>query len=400
MERGRDLKPHIGIFGRRNSGKSSLINALTGQDVAIVSPEAGTTTDPVRKSIEIFGIGPVIMIDTAGIDDTGSLGQKRIEKSFKIIPSVDAAILVCADNLFGDFEEDLIRRFDEYEVPYLILHNKADVRPLMQCTRERIHQFTKAVVLEFSNSEPFYTDRLVEELIALIPQSAWVNRSLMGDLISPNDIVLLITPIDSEAPEGRMILPQVMALRDVLDNHCISIVLRETELGFFMKNNTLPIRLAVTDSQAFERVSPLVPENILLTGFSILFARLRGDFEAYIRGAEAIGSLRSGDRVLIMESCTHRVSCEDIGRFKLPRWLAKYTGLNLEIEVVSGMANPALEPEAYRLVIQCGGCMFTRRQVLGRIKPYIDAGVPVTNYGMSIAFMHGIFGRALKPFGH
>ena len=387
----------IGIFGRRNSGKSSLINQLTGQDIAIVSDKPGTTTDPVSKSVEIFGIGPVILIDTAGIDDAGELGEKRIKKSLEVIKKVDCAILLISENLFTDFEQNLINQFNEFEIPYLIVHNKSDISSLNKDTIAEIRKYSSSVILDFST----VNDEKKEELISLIketiPTTSYQKPSLLGDLVKPKDVVLLITPIDSEAPDGRMILPQNMAIRDVLDNDCITVVVKETELLDFLKLGIRPV-LAVTDSQAFEYVSKHIPEDIPLTSFSIVFARLKGDFEKYLKGTPHISQLKDGDRVLILESCTHQVSCDDIGRIKIPKLLQQFTGKQLNFDFVSGLSELTNQVENYSLVIQCGGCMVTRKQLLNRLKPYIESGIPVTNYGMTLAYVNGIFERATASF--
>ena len=387
----------IGIFGRRNSGKSSLINQLTGQDIAIVSDKPGTTTDPVSKSVEIFGIGPVILIDTAGIDDAGELGEKRIKKSLEVIKKVDCAILLISENLFTDFEQNLINQFNEFEIPYLIVHNKSDISSLNKDTIAEIRKYSSSDILDFST----VNDEKKEELISLIketiPTTSYQKPSLLGDLVKPKDVVLLITPIDSEAPDGRMILPQNMAIRDVLDNDCITVVVKETELLDFLKLGIRPV-LAVTDSQAFEYVSKHIPEDIPLTSFSIVFARLKGDFEKYLEGTPHISQLNDGDRVLILESCTHQVSCDDIGRIKIPKLLQQFTGKLLHFDFVSGLSELTNQVENYSLVIQCGGCMVTRKQLLNRLKPYIESGIPVTNYGMTLAYVNGIFERATASF--
>jgi len=398
MDKGRDLKPHIGIFGRRNNGKSSFINVLVGQEVAIVSEQAGTTTDPVKKSIEIFGIGPVIMVDTAGIDDSGELGKKRVDKTMQVLKTIDCAVLILANNVFGDYEIDLIREFNSFAIPFILIHNKSDIIPIFKATKAEIGKTTQTEIIDFSTITPHNLDYVVESLKKTIPQTAYVSKSLIGDIVKKGDYVLLVTPIDSEAPEGRMILPQTMAIRDVLDNHCICIVLRETELTHFFETcNTKP-KLVITDSQAFGKVKDLVPEDIMLTGFSIVFSRLKGDFENFIKGAQKISALKDGDKVIIMESCTHRVSCEDIGRFKLPAWIKKYTGKDIDFTIISGMSDLPENIKDYSLLIQCGGCMFTRKQILNRLKPFTDNAVSITNYGMAIAFMNGIFERALQPF--
>jgi len=398
MNKGRDQKPHIGIFGRRNNGKSSFINVLVGQEVAIVSEQAGTTTDPVKKSIEIFGIGPVIMIDTAGIDDTGELGEKRIQKTLQVLNTIDCAVLIIAGNIFGTYELQLISDFKKHDVPFVIIHNKSDLQPLSSDTREEIKYHTNSDIIDFSVLTPKNMDAVIESLKKTIPETSYVSRSLIGDIINEGDYVLLVTPIDSEAPEGRMILPQQTAIRDILDNHCICIVLRETELKYFFETSNIRPKLVVTDSQAFGMVKDIVPENIQLTSFSILFSRIKGDFENFIKGAEKISKLCDGDKVIIMESCTHRVSCEDIGRTKLPAWLEKFTKKKLNFTIISGMSDVPENLNDYSLLIQCGGCMFTRKQILNRLKPFTDNEVSITNYGMAIAYMNGIFTRALQPF--
>lgn len=395
--KGKDLKPHIGIFGRRNYGKSSLINLLTGQNIAIVSDHPGTTTDPVKKSVEIFGIGPAIIIDTAGIDDVGDLGKLRIEKTLQVIPTIDLAILVVADNTFGSYENEIIQQLEFYETPYLLLHNKSDLAPATPDFKDEIFKQTGQHLFEFSVIHPSNFGALIDQIKKTIPETAYIKPSLFEGLISAKDIVLLVTPIDSEAPEGRMILPQVMAWRDVLDHDCICMSVKETELEDFFKLGIRPA-LVVTDSQAFELVSSIVPHDIPLTGFSILFSRLRGDFEAFLKGTPQIDNLQNGDTVLILESCTHHVSCDDIGRFKIPRWLEKHTGKKLNFDIIPGLAPIEKNYNSYKLVIQCGGCMVTRKQLISRLKPFIHAGIPVTNYGMTIAWVNGIFQRVTKPF--
>lgn len=397
MNKGKDIKPHIGIFGRRNNGKSSFINLLVGQDLAIVSSHAGTTTDPVNKSVEIFGIGPAIIIDTAGIDDSGELGDKRVKKTMEVVKKVDCAILLLANNQFGKYETDLIQKFKLFDIPFLIVHNKSDVENINIKTTETIKSACKTEIIEFSTIKTTNYDELIDLIKRTIPQTAYQKPSLFADLVKPKDVVLLITPVDSEAPDGRMILPQNMAIRDVLDNDCITVVIKETEIEDFLKLGIKPA-LAVTDSQAFGMVSKLIPENIPLTGFSVVFARLKGDFEKYLEGTSHISNLKDGDKVLILESCTHQVSCDDIGRFKIPNWLLKFTAKKLEFTVVSGLSEITEEISNFAIIIQCGGCMVTKKQLQSRLKPAIDAGVPVTNYGLAIAYMHGIFDRATAPF--
>ena len=395
--KGKDIKPHIGIFGRRNNGKSSFINFLVGQDIAIVSDHAGTTTDPVKKSVEIFGIGPAILVDTAGIDDSGDLGEKRIAKTLEMIKNVDCAIILIANNQFGDYELDLIEILKYNEVPFLIVHNKSDLEEIRVQTIEMIKSFTNAEIVEFSTYAETNYDELVDVIKRTIPKTAYQKPSLFNDLIKPKDVVLLITPVDSEAPDGRMILPQNMAIRDVLDNDCITIVVKETEIEDFLKLGIKPA-LAVTDSQAFGMVSKIIPEDIPLTGFSVVFARLKGDFEKYLAGTPHISNLKDGDKILMLESCTHHVSCDDIGRHKLPNWLLKFTNKQLTFTHVSGLAEITEDIHNFAMIIQCGGCMVTKKQLTNRLKPAIELGIPVSNYGLAIAYMHGIFERATLPF--
>ena len=392
----KDLKPHIGIFGRRNCGKSSLINCLTGQPVAIVSDTAGTTTDPVKKSIEIFGIGPCVLIDTAGIDDVGELGKQRVEKSMKVLAEIDCAILVITSNQFGEPERKLIARMKELAVPFLVVHNKADVEPLSMELKSEIEKSFEVKILDFSVLKNNDIAPLVEVLKKTIPESTYQKVSLLGGIIKPNEVVVLVCPVDSEAPEGRLILPQVMAIRDVLDNECICVVLKETHLQQYLDTMPQPA-LIVTDSQVFGFVSKIVPKTIPLTSFSIVMARLRGDFDNYVKGTPHLSQLQDGDTVLLLESCTHHSTCEDIGRVKLPRMILKFTGKDIRFEYVAGLA-PIEHPERYAMAIQCGGCMSTRKQLLNRTNLFVNQGIPISNYGMALAYMNGIFERVMAPF--
>jgi len=398
MQKGREIKPHIGIYGRRNNGKSSLINCLTGQTTAIVSDVAGTTTDPVKKSYEITGFGAVVLIDTAGIDDSGKLEELRIEKTIDTVKLIDLAILVFTENKWGEFEDLLIKEFEKYKTPFIIIHNKTDIQKLSDDLRIKIKKQTEKDIIEFSTLECNKIDQLVKLIKATIPESSYKQPTIVGDLIKYGDIVLLITPIDLEAPAGRLILPQIQTIRDILDNDAVAIVLKEREVDAFLKKNGIKPALAITDSSIFLKADASIPKDIPLTGFSVLLARLKGDFEKYIEGTPAIDNLQDGNRVLLLESCTHHVSCEDIGRTKIPRWITNYTGKKLEFDIVSGLDNLKRDIHNYSLVIQCGGCMITSKQLKNRLKPAIDAGIPVTNYGMTIAFVQGIFNRAIEPF--
>lgn len=392
----RDKKPHIGFFGKRNNGKSTLINCITGQDIAIVSPIAGTTTDPVKKSMEIPGVGPAVLVDTAGIDDSGELGQKRIDKSMRTLEQIDLAILIVTANSCDRFEMSLIEKFKHQGLPFLVIHHKKDIEPADLTTKTKYLALGATDFLEFAQGES--ENQILSAIQTAIPETAFTNPSLLGDIIKKGDFVLLITPIDTEAPEGRMILPQVQTIRDVLDNFAINIVLKESELEYFFRNSKILPKIAITDSQLFEKANALVPKNVMLTSFSILLAKHKGNFEAYKTGTPKLNELKEGDKILILESCTHHTTCDDIGRMKLPRWSQNYTGRTLHFDVVAGLDNIPHPIEEYAFVIQCGGCMITRRQLLNRLRPAIEAGIPVTNYGMAIAWIHGIYQRAMEPF--
>lgn len=398
MSKGKESKPHIGIYGRRNNGKSSLINRLAGQEIAIVSDHAGTTTDPVKKSFEITGFGPVILIDTAGIDDEGELGSKRIQKTLDSIKTVDLAILVITDNTFGEFEKQLIEEFKTTDTPFFVIHNKSDLKQLNDTTRTLIVAQTNASIVEFDTIKAENIEKIIRLIKTTIPESAYKKTTLVGDLLSYGDIVLLITPIDIEAPAGRLILPQVQTIRDILDHDAVSIVLKEREVDAFLRKTKIEPALAITDSQIFTKADASVPRHIPLTSFSIILARLKGEFEHFLKGTPKISELKDGDRVLSLESCTHHVSCDDIGRVKIPRWIANFTGKKLEFDVVAGLDNLPRDIHDYSLVVQCGGCVITRKQLINRLKPAIDAGIPVTNYGMAIAYVQGIYERAVEPF--
>lgn len=399
MSKGKESKPHIGIYGRRNNGKSSLINMLAGQDVAIVSDYAGTTTDPVKKSFEITGFGPVILIDTAGIDDVGELGNLRIEKTLGTIKQIDLAILVLANNVLGTFETMLVEEFRKSETPFVVVHSKQDIAPIAKFFKDDISKnLGNPRVIEVSATQRNGLEDLVNAIRVSIPESSYKTPTLLGDLVKYGDIVLLITPIDVEAPAGRLILPQVQTIRDALDNDAVAIVLKEREVDAFLRKTGIRPALAVTDSQIFTKADASIPRDIPLTSFSILLARLKGDFDSYIKGTPKISELKDGDRVLILESCTHHVSCDDIGRVKIPRWISKFTGKKLEYEVVSGLDKLPRPITEYAIVIQCGGCVITRKQIFSRLKPAIDAGIPVTNFGMAIAYVQGIYNRAVEPF--
>lgn len=389
-------KIHIVIAGRRNTGKSSLINCILGQTKAVVSDVAGTTTDPVKKSYEIPGVASVVFTDTAGIDDEGELGNLRINKTFEAIKQADAAILVISDCTFGSYEEELIRQFQSLEQSFFILHNKSDQKqPDLTFQKELKERYHTDLIL-FSTLRP-EREVLNEAIRKLIGEPE--HHPLSDGLICPGQVIMLVTPIDSEAPAGRMILPQVQMLRDSLDHHRISIVLQPEEIPSFFSRSSLLPDLVITDSQAFGRVNSLIPGHIPLTSFSIVLAHHKGNFDQYLTGTRFIGDLKDGDRILMLESCSHHISCEDIGRIKIPALLRKYTGKHLEFDFIAGLDQIKRPFDEYALIIQCGGCMVTSRQLRNRLQPAIEAGIPVSNYGMTIAYVQGIFERATAPFG-
>ena len=376
MNKGNELKPRIGFFGRRNVGKSTMINFLTGQQIAIVSDTAGTTTDPVRKSMEIGGIGPVVLVDTAGIDDEGELGKMRVEKSMAALAEVDLALLLYTEGNYGEPEEMVERWCTEHGTPMLKVMTK---------------------------KAPIDKDALIAQIKEALPESAYRSRSLLGDVVTQGDTVVLVTPIDSSAPEGRMILPQVQVLRDLMDIHAQAFFCQPEELPSTLAALKAPPALVVTDSQAFKQVATIVPDEVPLTSFSVVLARQKGLFTEYLEGTRKIGNLKDGDRVLLLESCTHNVTCEDIGRVKLPAALRKATGKELEFEIIGGASTATHYPLStthYKLVIQCGGCVITAQQVKARLLPALEAGVPVSNYGLALAWCGGIFERATRIFSH
>ncbi len=398
MAKTKDQKPHIGIYGRRNNGKSSLINSLAGQDIAIVSEQPGTTTDPVKKSFEITGFGPVVLVDTAGIDDSGDLGTKRVDRTIRTLDIIDLALLVVTHNTWNTYEDSLIKKFRDLDIPYIIIHNKSDLQETTFPFREKVKAASGSVPFEYSCADRLNYEELIDLIRITIPEHSLKNPSLLGDLIKYGDVVLLITPIDVEAPAGRLILPQVQAIRDILDNDAVAIVLKEREVDAFLKRTKIRPALAITDSQVFVKADASIPADIPLTSFSIMLARFKGDFENYLKGTPRISDLKDGDRVLLLESCTHHVACDDIGRTKIPRWISNFTGKKIEYDTVAGLDPPPHPIKDYSLVIQCGGCMITRKQLHNRLNMAIKAEVPVTNYGMAIAYVQGIYKRAIAPF--
>jgi [FeFe] hydrogenase H-cluster maturation GTPase HydF len=392
----KNQRPHIGVFGKRNVGKSSFINALTGQDISIVSEHPGTTTDPVNKIIELEDVGPVVLIDTAGIDDSGALGEKRIDATRKTIKRTDMGIVLIENNEYGKYEIGIIEELKKHEAPYFIVHNKSDVKPLNVTTQKEIEKSSGTEIFAFSSVTKDNLKEVLKAVKDYTPESAFQNITLLDGLVEKGDIVLFITPIDSEAPKGRMILPEAQGLIDALNKNCIAITIKETEIELFFEKVKVRPKLAVTDSQAFKKANALVPKDVPLTSFSILYSRIKGDFEQYLQGVKKIDQLKDNDNILILESCSHHVTHDDIGRVKIPRWLMEYTGKKLNFDIVAGMDGIPMDKK-YALAIQCGGCMLTRKQVLNRIKQATEAEVPVTNYGMAIAYVNGILERAVKP---
>lgn len=380
---------HIGFFGRRNAGKSSLVNAVTGQEIAVVSDTRGTTTDPVKKAMELLPIGPVLVIDTPGFDDTGALGEKRVRQTKRILNRTDIAVLV-VDAVEGlqDSDRELLALFEEKGIPFLLVYNKAD---LLETFPEETPQQIFVSALKKEN-----IDRLKEKLAQYKEKTADV-RYLVRDLLHPGDLVVLVIPLDGSAPKGRLILPQQQVIRDVLEAGAAAVCVRDSELSVFLHQLEKKPAMVITDSQAFGKVSALVPEDILLTSFSILMARYKGLLETAVHGVSAVDDLKDGDRILIAEGCTHHRQCEDIGTVKIPAWLKKHTGKNLVIETCSGQDFPEdLSP--YALVIHCGGCMLNEREVRYRMKCAQDQTVFMTNYGIAIAYMHGILKRSVQIF--
>lgn len=392
----KSMRLHIGIFGKTNVGKSSLLNRITNQDVSIVSNIAGTTTDVVEKTMELLPIGPVNFLDTAGINDSTALSSERIEKTMKIINRTDVAIVVCDYNGIDDYERNLIEKFNELKIPFIIFINKTDEKYPSDSIIEDLKNYTKHILLSSVKTDDLIVFKIKDLLVKLLPEDFVNSPKIVGDLIPQGSTVILVIPIDKEAPKGRIILPQVQTLRDLLDNNCVSVVVKESELKSAIDNLKIAPSLVVTDSQAFKNVSEIVPENIPLTSFSILFARLKGDLNAFSQGAKAIEKLQDGDRVLILESCTHHAIEDDIGRVKIPNLLRKKTGKNLIIDNIAGHDFPDISK--YKLIIHCGACMTNRREVLSRILLASENNVPITNYGICISYCLGILPRALKIF--
>ena len=389
---------HIGFFGRRNAGKSSVMNAVTGQDLAVVSDVRGTTTDPVYKSMELLPLGPVVMMDTPGIDDEGELGALRVRKSYQVLNKTDVAVLVI-DGGVGVTPEDkaLLKRIREKKIPYVIAVNKKELAApdaLEKIVDELSSEDGQIIAVSAATGEGI--DELKEQ-IAAAADTEEPEHYIVRDLLKPSDVAVLVVPIDKAAPKGRLILPQQQTIRDILEADAVSVVVKETELKNILGQFQNKPKMVITDSQAFEKVAADTPEDILLTSFSILFARYKGDLAAVVKGVTSLDTLEDGDAILISEGCTHHRQCDDIGTVKLPRWIREYTGKEIRIETTSGTEFPD-DLTKYKMIVHCGGCMLNEREMKYRLKCAEDQGVPMTNYGITIAYMKGILKRSVEVF--
>lgn len=388
---------HIGIFGKRNVGKSSLINRLTNQEISIVSDVAGTTTDSVEKTMEFLPLGPVVFIDTAGVDDVGDLGLQRVQKTQKVYDRTDIAIIVCDFDGWSEYDVQLFNEFSNRNIPVVAIVNKQDLSRISDDKLEFIKTYVPDVLLVSISSDDDIVNLLKSILVAKCPDEFITPPSILGDIVSQNDTVVMVIPVDKEAPKGRLILPQVQVLRDLLDNRCKVFVSQETELQETLSELRISPKLVITDSQAFGIVDGIVPEDVALTSFSILFARMKGDLKEFYLGASKVNDLQDGDKVLICESCSHHQIDDDIARVKIPRLIANKSGKNLDFVFHSGHDFP-IDLSEYALLVHCGACMTNKREVLSRIMKCKQLGLPITNYGIVIAHCLGILDRAIKPF--
>ncbi|MFC1782077.1 [FeFe] hydrogenase H-cluster maturation GTPase HydF [Planctomycetota bacterium] len=387
---------HIGLFGRRNVGKSSLLNAITRQDVSIVSQVAGTTTDPVEKPMEMLPLGPVLFIDTAGLDDTDTLGRMRIRRTRQVFDRTDMGILVTETGKWNSYEDDILQELSRRRIPTIVVFNKYDIGQINKSLEQKLRK-AKIQTVSTIASQCYGIHNLREALIKSAPDDFINTQPIIGDLVMPGELAILVTPIDKEAPKGRLILPQVQTIRDLLDHDAYCMVVQEDELSNALKRLKQPPVLVVTDSQVFEKVVATVPAEIPTTSFSILYARAKGDLNEFVRGALVLDNLQSGDHVLVAEACSHHPIEDDIGRVKIPRWLMHHIGGRLEFATVQGHDFPNSLTQ-YKLIIHCGACMWNRREMLSRILRCRRASVPITNYGLAIAQILGIMERALQPF--
>ena len=391
---------HVALMGRTNVGKSSLLNLMTGQDIAITSPIAGTTTDIVEKAMELLPLGPVLFLDTAGLDDVSELSEARLKKTRKVFERADVIILVAEPDIWTDYEESVLIESQNHKIPLLIVVNKIDLRQPSPGHLNFLQQKSKRILTVSCNDQTErqnYLEALKQQLLEIAPPDFIGTPSLIGDLLPPGGLAVLVIPIDLQAPKGRLILPQVQTIRDALDNDAMTLVVKERELSAALANLKNPPAIVVTDSQAILKVTADVPKDIPVTTFSILFARQKSDLASMARGTAAIDNLKPGDRILIAEGCTHHELEDDIGRVKIPRWLRQYVGGDLQIDIFSGRDYPE-ELNQYKLILHCGGCMINRREMLSRLRQAQEAGVPVTNYGVAISFLQGVIRRSLAPF--
>ena len=391
---------HIALLGRTNVGKSSLLNLMLGQDIAITSPVAGTTTDVVEKAMELLPLGPVLFLDTAGLDDISELSGKRLEKTAGVFDRADVVILVAEADIWTDYEESVLAESAKLNLPVLIVINKVDLKTpspdSIQMLTGKSRRFLLVSCSDVNNRNR-YLNELKRHLMEMAPADFLATPSLIGDLLPPGGMAVLVVPIDLQAPKGRLILPQVQTIRDILDNDAQALVVKERELAAALANLKTPPSIVVTDSQAILKVTADVPKDIPVTTFSILFARQKGDLSVMAAGAAAIDQLKPGDRVLIAEACSHHALEDDIGRVKIPRWLRQYVGGDLQIDTACGRDYPE-NLKDYKLIFHCGGCMMNRREMLTRLRKAQEAGVPVTNYGVAISFLQGVLKRSLAPF--
>ena len=390
----KSMRLHIGIFGKMNAGKSSFLNRITNQEVSIVSNIAGTTTDVVEKSMELLPAGPVTFLDTAGIDDSTELGTERIKKTMSILNRTDIAVLICDYNGIDTFEENLIEKFKELNIPYCIIINKTDIKPVSGEMLEKIKKFTDNILVASILKDENFVFNFKKTLVKLLPEDFINSPEIITDLVPQKSTVILVIPIDKEAPKGRIILPQVRTLRELLDNNCICIAVKESELKQALENLKTAPSLVITDSQAFKQVAQIVPQEIPLTSFSILFARLKGDLNVFLDGVKTIDNLKDGDKVLILESCTHHPIEDDIGRVKIPNLIKQKTGKNILFDNISGHDFPDISN--YKLIIHCGACMTNRKEVLSRILIANNMNIPITNYGIVISYCLDILPRATE----
>ena len=387
---------HIGIFGKRNAGKSSVINAITNQSLAIVSDIKGTTTDPVSKAMELLPLGPVMIIDTPGLDDVGELGKMRIQKSYQVLNKSDIGILVI-DGTFGQTDEDkaLINKFKEKNIPYIVVMNKLDlVRKQQNIDENEINSNPNTIWVSSTTKENIYE---LKEMIAKQAPTDEPKFKIVGDLLNPSDFVVLVVPIDKAAPKGRLILPQQQTIRDILEANANAIVVKENELKNTLENLGKKPKLVITDSQVFSKVSTDTPKDILLTSFSILFARYKGDLKETVKGVKTLEDLKDNDTILISEGCTHHRQCDDIGTVKIPKWITKYTNKKINFEFSTGREFP-YDLSKYKMIVHCGGCTLNEREMKYRVKCAQDQNIPFTNYGILIAYTQGILKRTLEPF--